>query len=323
MVKRKGRKKRNNPFFQSSLSKSHGGKKKQILLDKFTLSELKAQKKRNDDLIKYHWDYYSELAIQREQIKDQIDDAIISKCDRNYTFSSWQRAVEYKYSFHPLSCVGSLRRSGRFNYGEDIGANFSTFPALYIASDKDTALQETLGQEKQSKEIGLSAKELALANPKSETIVSVSGELETIFDLTSSKNLTKFVNLTKSFKLSKKLKDEARKLKLDTPNVVDRPRLLFDTMMEKDWRGQLMLFDAPFNAQIFGHILLNAGVNGVLYKSKLTKKECVAIFPTTFANSNCYVELDHEAPLKEIPARVDSLNWKITTLTAKEVLNLN
>ncbi len=273
-------------------------------------------------MIKYHWDYYSELAIQRDKIKDQLNEVLLEKVLRNYQVTNWQRAVKYKYSLHPLSCVGSLKMSGRFNYGEDIGSNFGPFPALYLASDKDTALQETLGQELQASDAPLSAQELALSNPQSETIVSLSGELETVFELKNSKNIAKFVNLTKSFKVSPALKSDAKKLGLANPSVAVTAKPLFDSMMEKDWRSQYMLFDSPFNGQIFGHILYEAGINGVLYNSKSTKKDCLAVFPLTFENSNCYLKIDDDLPLEKVPKRIDSSNYKLTTLTAKEVFEI-
>jgi hypothetical protein len=318
----KRRKNRIKPaFFEMPAKKKFN--KKEFVLEEVSFQELKEQKKRTQAFINYYWNYYSELALQREQIKDPIFEVLREKCISGYKFSNWQRAVKYKYSFHPLSCVGSMTFIGqRFNYGRDINGNLTAFPALYIAADKDTALQETLGQTNNNSEKRLSSQELALMNPQSETIVSVSGCLENVFDLRNSRGLTKFVNLVKNFKLSTSLKGQAKALNENTPNVVEKPKQLFDSIMVPDWRQQVTLYDVPSNSQIMGHILNEAGISGVLYNSKLTGKECIAIFTENFENTNSFIELDDDAPLEQIPGKLDSNNFKIALMTDKEILNL-
>lgn len=310
MSKRKrGRKK---PYYQRV-------KNKEYVLENISLAELKTTKKREHDLVNYHWAYYSELALQRENIKFKLKEVLLDKCIRNYSFKGWQRAVKYKYSLHPLCSIGSTKFiGGRFNYGEDINGEIKAFPALYITEDKDTALQETLGQMPPSVDMGLSSRELALTNKQSETIVSVTGELDTVFDLTTSKSLTKFVNLTKSFKLSAQLKNQAKKLNIDPPAVVQKPKELFDGIMEENWRAGINLNDTPFNGQIFGHILYEAGVSAILYKSKLTKKECLSIFIENFKDSDCSIKIDDEAP-DGAEYCLDSENYKASLLTHNEL----
>jgi RES domain-containing protein len=65
---------------------------------------------------------------------------------------------------------------GRFNVGDIDRARYPAFPALYIASDKGTALAEVLGREKRAD--SLTPEELALTKPDSITAASVSGKLE-------------------------------------------------------------------------------------------------------------------------------------------------
>lgn len=158
----KNRKNRRKPaFFEIPAKKKFN--KKEFVLEEVSFQELKEQKKRTQAFI----NYYSELVLQREQLKDQIFDVLREKCISGYKFSNWQRAVKYKYSLHPLSCVGSMTFIGqRFNYGSDINGNLTAFPALYIAADKDTALQETLGQTDNNSEKRLSSQELALMTDK-------------------------------------------------------------------------------------------------------------------------------------------------------------
>ncbi len=73
---------------------------------------------------------------------------------------------------------------------------------MYIAKNKDTTLQEHLGQEATMPSSKLNARELALTNPTSEVIVSVSGNLDKVFDLRDDNNLTPFLKLIRNFSLS-------------------------------------------------------------------------------------------------------------------------
>jgi len=183
MNKRQGRirsKKHTRKFPQKSV---------QYLLEAGTLADMRAAKKITAALIKYQWDFYAELARQRQTIQDEIKQSLIKTCVP-FEFKKWQRAVKYKYGLHPLSTVGSLSFiGGRFNTGSAVNAEIPIFSGLYLAQDKDTALQEHLAQEPTSKNSTLTSREIALTNPSSETIVSVSGKLDKIFDLTEANNL--------------------------------------------------------------------------------------------------------------------------------------
>lgn len=70
-----------------------------------------------------------------------------------------------------------------------------------------------------------------------------------------------------------------------------------------------MLYDAPAAGQIFVGIAVDAGIEGILYESVLTGKECLAVFPQNFLNSSSYVELDDPAPSGAVRKRIDSSNF--------------
>jgi len=70
-----------------------------------------------------------------------------------------------------------------------------------------------------------------------------------------------------------------------------------------------MLLDIPSNSQIFGQLIMEAGIQGILYKSKLTGKECLAIYPFNFPNSDSFIQLNDESPNLNTPSRIDAINY--------------
>ena len=251
------------------------------VLEEGSLESLEAEKKRTKALLEYYWKFYSELAYQRNEKQEEILSVLRENCVTGFAFKNWQRAVKYKYCLHPFSTVGSLSDpGGRFNIG-DLNSNIRQFPGLYVAADKDTALQETLGQSNIGSE--LTAQERALTNPQSETIVSVRGKIDRVFDLRNSKALKGFVQIIKKFTLPESLLELADILGEDRPKMIQNKNQLLKSLLDPDWRVWPARYDIPSNPQVFGHLLYLAQIEGVIYPSKFTGKECVAIFPHIFS----------------------------------------
>src|SRR5712692_105152 len=276
------------------------------VLDSGRVSDILRSKEQFEQLVEFHWAYYSELAFQRNQIREQLHNSLREK-SRSFPFSKWQRIVRYKYSLAPLSTKGSRSDpGGRFNIGEIDPARYPVFPALYIAGDKGTALAEVLGRDKKTP--SFTPEELALTKPDSITAVSVSGNLESVMDIRERNNLAGFVSLIKDFRLSVPLTLKARKL--DFPvQLIRTVKALGGVLEQGDWRNWPMVFDVPHACQIFGGLVMDAGIEGILYNSAITQRLCLAIFPQNFLNSSSYVELDDAAPTKEVQRRIDSSNF--------------
>ena len=86
-----------------------------ILLDQFSIADIQRWKNFQDQILKFHWDFYSTLAYQRSKIIDQIKHALLDSVQKPYAFSKWQRAIKYKYALEPFSVTGSLiDPGGRF-----------------------------------------------------------------------------------------------------------------------------------------------------------------------------------------------------------------
>lgn len=313
-VSRKNRKSRN----QSKFSQKPEIK---ILLEAGTLKSMQEAKQATVQHLKFQWDYYAELARQRNDISEEIT-AVLIKASIPYDINKFQRAVKYKYGLHPFCTNGSLAYiGGRFNTGSKVNTEVPSFPALYLAEDKDTALQEHLGQQTVPKKSGLTSREIALTASASETIVSVSGHLDRVLDLRDAKNLEGFINLVKNFTVSKELISKAKQLGLPDPGTVKTANVLLDTLLHPDWRQIPSSADVPSNSQIFGHLVYVAGIEGILYPSKFTGKLCIVIFPRNFNGTDSFIVLDDRAPHKKVPTKIDTSSWRLCEMDAKEIIS--
>lgn len=276
-------------------------------LDSFSIHDVRAWKLAKDKFLKYHWDYYSTLAYQRSKIEDELRKSLIGATEKNFRFERWQRSLRYVYSQEPLSPEGSLKDpGGRFNIGDINAAQYPPFPALYLAEEKNTALQEALcqsivpGKEEE-------ALEFALASPDSMTNVSMSGQLDAIIDLTKPERLQEFVDLIKDFKIPSHLIRTAREMKIPPPELLRTVPKLVENLLTSDWRCSPMHVDVPAAPQIFGQIVCMSGIEGILYPSKFDGKKCLAVFPQNFVGGDSFVQIDDPAPPK-VCCRLDAKN---------------
>ncbi len=308
------------------MSHSHGRKKNKervtYLLESGSADSMRKAKQITEEQIKFEYEYYAALARQRSAIRDEISQSLI-KPSIPYEIKRWQRAVKYKYSLHPLSVSGSLSFiGGRFNTGENVNSEVPIFPALYLAEDKDTALQEHLGQGNiANNKSKLTPREIALTHPASETIVSVSGAFDQIFDLTNIKNLKHFIELIKNFSITPQLIKDAKKLGKENLLLVKTPRMLHNTLLASNWREHPSNYDVPASSQIFGHLIYLAGIEGILYPSKFTRKLCLALFPRNFVNTDSFICLDDDLPHEKIPKKINANNWRFTEMEMKEIIS--
>ena len=282
----------------------------QHFLDSFSVRAIRRSARFQERIQKYHWDFYSALAYQRSQIADDLKKALLEAAQGPFLFSKWQRVVMYKYALNPLAAEGSLTDpGGRFNIGDIKPDHFSPFPALYIAKDKETALQEVLCQEiAVNKEEN--ALDFALASPASVLNLSLSGSLDAVIDLTKPATLERFVRLIKNFTIPNHLIKAAREIKIAPPELVRTVPKLLKTLLLPDWRALPMVVDIPAASQIFGQLVSVSGIEGILYPSKFNGKQCLTIFPQNFGGSNCYVQLDDSTPPEVKIRRLDDTNFR-------------
>jgi len=282
-----------------------------FLLDRFSVGDINKWIAFKDRFLKYHWDYYNDLAYQRSKIADKIKESLLGAAQKALTFKKWQRAVKYKYANEPFSVAGSLiDPGGRFNVGDINPSQFPPFPALYLASDKETAIQELLSQKIDPKQNiqKLDPLDFALTSHDSIAIVSLSGSIGSIINLKEPKGLQPFVDLIKDFPVSDSLKKTSKAIGEQEPELIRTVSKLLDILLDPNWRLWPMQFDVPVTSQIFGQLVSEAGIEGVLYTSKFTGNDCLAIFPHNFEEGS-FIQLDDEAPKETKICHLDTKTW--------------
>lgn len=270
------------------------------------MTDLHRWEAEKEKILRYHWDLYSHLAYERRKMANQIRMALLEATSRPFEFQRWQRQVRYKYSLTPLSPKGSLiEPGGRFNIPDVNPEHIPPFPALYIAEDKSTTLHEA-GQHGNTSS-NLSDLDLALTRKDSISIVSLSGRLASIIDLHQPNKLKPLLKLVKGFAMPNRLVQAAKDIGLEPAKTIRSLAKLLDTLLEPNWRAMCMQLDIPANCQIFGQMVANTGIEGILYPSKYTKKRCLAVYPQNFDRGS-FVALDGEFPSGTM-AKLDADIW--------------
>lgn len=207
-----------------------------------------------------------------------------------FKFEDWQRVGRYKYALTPLSVAGSLRYvGGRFNIADIDHSRFPPFPALYLAIDRETAIQEVLGQDAA---LGgpLSALELVLAKPDAIFNVPVKAELRSVLDLRKPDLLQPFVDLIKDFTIDKNMEEMARAHGVPPLILIRTTEVLLQFIFDENWRRMPAQFGVPAASQVIGQLAADAGVEGIIFPSKFNAKPNVAVFPQNFTGDS-FVEL--------------------------------
>lgn len=278
-----------------------------FFLDRFSCRDVRLWEQRYQAIADYYWDHYCYFAHQRSLIFDELKQALAINC-RSFAFSHWQRVINYKFSLEPLSARGSILNDpgGRFNIGDIDQIKFPRFPALYMAEDRETAYREKFGLKQEEKRDGLTAVDLSLTSNSSITIVTLKGEIGQVLDLNQVSTLKSFFNLIKDIELPSNFIKRANKLNIHPMYHVQTLKELHGTLLKLDWRDIPMWFDVPSNSQILGQIAHAAGVEAILYPSRVSDKNCLAVFPENFSQSMSYIEIEDGVPSEIKCKRLDA-----------------
>ena len=290
--------------------KSSPPTKRRILLDRFSQTSLHESRRHHKAEHDYPILLYFDLEGQRATHRKQLHEALLGATIR-FSFRNWTRVVDYRYTLHPLSAVGSLKGiGGRFNIGEHVDlASLTPFPALYLGDRGRTALAEHF-QSDASKPNGLTREDFALTNSNSYSVVKLRGRLTSVFDLRKKSNLKLFVDITKHFTISARVTKRAKDAGIEPSKIANTVKVLHHLLMEQRWRFQPMHYDVPSNPQIFGELLCQAGIQGIVYPSTRASGVCLAVFSINLTGPDVYVEVVPPVPAKLELARLDRTTWR-------------
>ena len=282
------------------------------LLNRYSDKSLQEWAKLKSNITEYWLRLHFELEAQRVQYYEELQQAIRDTKLLQYEFTGWVRIVNFQYSLNPISAQGSLVRSGRFNYGKDIDPNqFTPFNALYIANDETTAYEEKFSLGDPLDNGKLSEDELLLnTSPQSYSTVFVKGKLARLFDMTDSANLNAFLAIIKRFKVSKEVIELGKTIGRPTKVIVDTVDILQQTILAANWRYYPMQLNIPANGQVFGKLVLDAGLEGIMYPS--TKDACgicIALFPKNIGPTS-YIAIEGKIPKQVKNRRLDQRSWQ-------------
>lgn len=274
------------------------------LLDEFSHQDLGTWKRNSALLNQYRVKQFYELESLREIHRSELADALGAHGQVSLAVKGWTRIVDYRYSLEPLSAKGSMEKGGRFNIGRDLDVDlFAPFPALYMASNYDTAYAERFGSPTAGVE--LQPHELALRSTRSFSSVALQGEIQCLFDLRHPSTVKEFSKVISTFRMNKELQQIARKLDMKGPLLIHSGNDLYKSLLG-NWRDMPMQYGLPSNSQVFARFLKQAGFEGVIYPSTKGKGECIALFLDQLNGSDSFVELVDQPPPQISLTRLDA-----------------
>lgn len=264
-------------------------------LDRFSTSDIEHWNARSQDVDELGAILYSGLEPQRKRYHDELIAALRTASPAPVEFTRWVRIVNARYNEAPLATAGSLRAiGGRFNIGAAVtNAIGPPWPALYVASNFETAYREKFGIAKDSRVDGLTAEELALSPGASFSAFGVNGHLSTVFDLAQPDSLKAVAKVLAKFTLPKEAVKLGRRLKLPQSDLamIRTPKALMHALLELNWRTLPIQLGNPSSSQIFGSWVMEAGYEAIRYPSTKGDGDCLAVFPHRLASDDSYVEL--------------------------------
>lgn len=278
-------------------------------LDRFSEADINHWNELSKDLDELSAVLYSGIEPQRQRYHEELIEALGSVPAAPLDFTGWVRIVQWRYTNTPLAAHGSLTKwGGRFNIGVDVDNAISApWPALYIASDLETAYREKFGIAKVDRVDGLSAEELALQPGDSYSAIRVNGHLDTVFDFMREGALDPLCNVLKKFKMPAEAERLRKRLKISRQQVfmIRTPERLMREVMQVNWRAPPSQFGNPAPSQILGGLILDAGYEAIHYRSTKGNGECVAVFPHRLVSDASFVALADPSPPEALHRRLD------------------
>lgn len=284
-----------------------------IPLDLIHKKDIRRYKQRYEAILDYYYECFTYFQNDRAKRLKNIKEAFL-EVSEPYEFNSWHRLFDLKFVTNPLSARGSILNDpgGRFNMGDIDELKFAKFPALYIAQTYEIAYRERNQIPPDNKISGLSADELSFTKQDSTVSLLLNGKIKSVVDLTTKDSLKPFYDEIKDIKLPRSLEKRSNRLNIPPMYPVNSHIELRKSILMDNWRELPMVVDIPSNSQIFGQLAHAAGIEAILYPSKMSKEgTCLAIFTMNFSNSDSYVRIkDKELPQEIRYPELNSETWQ-------------
>lgn len=290
-------------------SPSHGGRPGLLELDRFTEASVEKWNSVSRDLDELNDVLYFGLEPEWRRLRSELIEALQGIPLTTLELPQWVRFVTYQFSTNPLSCAGSLQDiGGRFNAGVELEAKtLSPWPALYLAQDYETGFREKFQLPSEALVAGLTPQDLALSQGVSHSVVSVTGRLSRVFDMTEPKSLIPIAKVFGKIKLPVRARQLMKKLGIPINNntMIKNGKQLHDLVFKHNWRALPIQFGLPAQSQTIAELVQAAGFEAILYKSSKGPGLCLAVFPDLLDEAS-FVELMDTPPPAVMHKRLDS-----------------
>ena len=283
-------------------------------LDRFSHASIDKWNALSKDLDELEDVMHFNLEPERRRLRSELIAALQKNPPKNIPVTRWVRIVDYKFSLMPLSSAGSLTEiGGRFNAGMDLDeGTLKPWPALYLAEDYETAFREKFQLRTTDRIDGLTPQELALENGRSHSTVFLQGQIENVFDMTSSRHLDDIAKVLRKIKLPDRAKSLMTKLGMKPRDyaMVRTGVALYDAVLRHNWRIQPVQFGLPSRSHVLAELVRAAGFDAILYKSTMGTGKCLALFPDKLSGES-YLELADAAPPEVKFTRLDTSSAQV------------
>ena len=300
---------RPQPPSRPSPSPAQGARPGLLELDRFSEASIEKWNSASRDLDELNDILYFGLEPEWRRLRSELIAALQSVPLATVDLPKWVRFVTYQFSMNPLSCAGSLQDiGGRFNAGVELEAKtLSPWPALYLAQDYETGFREKFQLASDSLVEGLTPQELALGQGVSHSVVSVTGQLSRVFDMTDPKSMESIARVFGKIKMPDRARQLMKKLRIPPTQIrmIRTGKQLLDLMFKYNWRSSPMQFGLPAQSQTLAELIRAAGFEAILYQSSKGPGQCLAVFPDLLDDES-FVELLDTPPPGVTRRRLDS-----------------
>ena len=297
------------PLAPSRQSPAQGPRPGLLELDRFSEASIEKWNLASRDLDELNDILYFGLEPEWRRLRSELIEALHGNPLTTVDLPKWVRFITYQYSQEPLSCAGSLQDiGGRFNAGIELEAKtLSPWPALYLAQDYETGFREQFQLASDSLVDGLTPQELALTQGVSHAVVSVTGQLLRVFDMTEPRSMDPIARVFGRIKMPERARQLMKRLKIPSNQIsmIKTGKQLFNVMFKYNWRASPMQFGLPAQSQTIAELIRAAGFESILYKSTKGPGQCLAVFPDVLGDAS-FVELADTPPPAVAHLRLDS-----------------